>query len=171
MLLKDNYLEQIKLGIKCTNSYGSVTEVMSRLCKSDVLIDNQLYGLLFIQNTRYDFWRLYFYIQDISQIKWFYFRNVPLVAEIVVRTSKENFWSNTIQTIENKGDFKVSTIFKRLFRGKIEMDVSFVDFSSIETAQFKDLRVIQHLLEENFDLYSSRIPSLDELESMSDTIF
>ncbi|MFT4644673.1 MAG: hypothetical protein ACI8ZX_001079, partial [Planctomycetota bacterium] len=144
MLLKENYLEQIKLGIKCTNSYGSVNEVISRLNKRDVLIDNQLNGLLFIQNTRYDFWRLYFYIHDISQIQWCYFRNVSLVAEIVVRTSKKKIWSNTIQIFENKGDFKVSNIFNRMFRGKIEMDVSAVDFSSIETAQSKDLRMIQH---------------------------
>jgi GNAT superfamily N-acetyltransferase len=58
-----------------------------------------------------------------------------------------------------------------MFRDKIDMDVSGIDFSIIETAQKQDLPIVKKLLEENFDAYSDRIPSLRELEKLAETIF
>jgi hypothetical protein len=171
MMFKQKYLEQIKLGVTCTNSYEFSEQVLNRLKQKEVLINSQSKGLFFAENTSYDFWRLYFYIQDISQIEWNFFRDVPLVIEIVVRNSKKELWDSTIKTFQNKGNFKVYDTFNRMFRDKIDMDVSGIDFSIIETAQKQDLPIVKKLLEENFDAYSDRIPSLKELEKLAETIF
>jgi GNAT superfamily N-acetyltransferase len=171
MMFKQKYLEQIKLGVTCTNSYEFSEQVLNRLKQKEVLINSQSKGLFFAENTSYDFWRLYFYIQDISQIEWNFFRDVPLVIEIVVRNSKKELWDSTIKTFQNKGNFKVYDTFNRMFRDKIDMDVSGIDFSIIETAQKQDLPIVKKLLEENFDAYSDRIPSLRELEKLAETIF
>ena len=171
MMFKQKYLEQIKLGVTCTNSYEFSEQVLNRLKQKEVLINSQSKGLFFVENTSYDFWRLYFYIQDISQIEWNFFRDVPLVIEIVVRNSKKELWDSTIKTFQNKGNFKVYDTFNRMFRDKIDMDVSGIDFSIIETAQKQDLPIVKKLLEENFDAYSDRIPSLRELEKLAETIF
>ena len=87
--MKVKCLEKIQLGIKCTNSYWSSKETLSRLEERSVLIENQSDVLLFIEKTRYDFWRLYFYIQDITSVNWDFFREKILVTEIVVRNSKK----------------------------------------------------------------------------------
>lgn len=169
--MKQKYLEQIKLGIQCTNSYESSEEILRKIENSSVLINHQSHALLFIQKTRYDFWRLYFYIQDITTINWAIFKEKALIAEIVVRNSKKEKWGAILKTFEQKGRFKIYDTFNRMYRNKQEVDVQGFDFSIIETPKEEDVLKIRSLLEINFDLYSSKIPSLEELKLLKETTF
>jgi hypothetical protein len=169
--MQEKYLEQIQLGIKCTNSYSSSKETINRLEESTTIIESQSTSLLFIEKKRYDFWRLYFYIQDISKMNWAIFEEKVIVAEIIVRHSKKEFWDSTIQDFEKKGLFKIYDTFNRMYRDKQEIDIKGVDFSIIETASNEDMLQIRHLLETNFDVYSSKIPSLGELKMLKETTF
>jgi hypothetical protein len=47
--MKEKYLQQIQKGIRCTNSYWSSKDTLSKLEKSNTLIDAQLSALLFIE--------------------------------------------------------------------------------------------------------------------------
>jgi hypothetical protein len=169
--MSGKYLEKIQLGIKFTNSYGSSKEVISRLEKSSTLVENQLSALLFIEKTRYDFWRLYFYIQDITIINWTFFKEKVVIAEIIVRHSKKEKWDSIIQAFQEKGRFKIYDTFVRLYKDNIDIDVRGLDFSIIETPIERDFLAIQELLEVNFDFYSDRIPSVEELKKLTKTTF
>jgi hypothetical protein len=169
--MKEKYLEKIRLGVRCTNSYWSSREILQTLEKSSTLIDCQSKALLFVEKTRYDFWRLYFYIQDNTKVNWDIFKEKKLVTEIIVRNSKKEFWVTTIQDFEKKGQFKIYETFNRMYRNKQEVDIKDVDFSIIETASNEDMLKIRHLLETNFDVYSSKIPTLNELKILADTTF
>lgn len=169
--MKEKYLEQIQLGIKCTNSYCSSKECISRLEESTSLVENQSFALMFIEKTRYDFWRLYFYIQDITKINWVLFYEKVLVAEIIVRRSKKEKWDLIIQAFQEKGGFKIYDTFIRLYKDKIDIDVQDVDFSIIENPLEKDFLEIQQLLEVNFDFYSDRIHSVEDLKKLTKTTF
>jgi hypothetical protein len=169
--MKEKYLEKIRLGVRCTNSYWSSREILQTLEKSSTLIDCQSKALLFVEKTRYDFWRLYFYIQDNTKINWDIFKEKKLVTEIIVRNSKKEFWVTTIQDFEKKGQFKIYDTFNRMYRDKQEIDIKDVDFNIIENASNEDMLKIRHLLESNFDVYSSKIPSLDELKKLKETTF
>jgi hypothetical protein len=169
--MKEKYIEQIKLGIKCTNSYESSKEILHKLENSSVLINQQSKALLFIEKTRYDFWRFYFYIQDISLLNWSIFKEKSLISEIVVRNSKKEKWDAILKIFKEKGRFKIYDIFNRMYRDKQEIDVLGFDFSIIETANEEDVFKIRHLLETNFDLYASKIPTLEELKLLKETTF
>jgi GNAT superfamily N-acetyltransferase len=169
--MKEKYLEQIQHGIKCTNSYWSSKEIIGKLEDNATVTEIQLEALLFIEKTRYNFWRLYFYIQDITKINWDIFKEKELVAEIVVRNSKKVKWDSIVQAFEEKGAFKIYDTFNRMYRDHVETDVEDVDFNILETPVEKDLFSIQKLLEANFDLYSGRIPSLKELKTLVETTF
>jgi hypothetical protein len=169
--MKDKYLEQIQQGIKCTNSYRSSEDTLIKLEKSNTLIYNQPNALLFAEKSQYDFWRLYFYIQDITKIKWDFFQDKKLVAEIIVRQSQHEKWETTIQTFLDKGGFKLYDTFIRLYKDKIDIDIQDVDFSMVETPCAEDFLKIQELLEANFDIYCDRIPSVEELQSLAKTTF
>jgi hypothetical protein len=169
--MRKKYLTQIQRGIKCTNSYWSSKEVLTRLEKNSTLIDTQLSSLIFIEKTNYDFWRLYFYIQDVTKINWAIFKEKALIAEIVVRDSKKEKWVPILKEFEQKGRLKIYDSFIRMFRNKQDIDVEGVDFSIIETANDKDTSTIHQLIETNFDLYASRIPSVEELKTLKETTF
>ena len=169
--MKEKYLQQIQKGIRCTNSYWSSKDTLSKLEKSNTLIDAQLSALLFIEKTSYSFWRLYFYIQDFAKINWDFFKEKALVAEIVVRHSKKEKWNPVLESFEQKGGFKIYDTFNRMYRDKQDVDVKGIDFTIIEIASDKDIVTIHHLLETNFDLYSGRIPSLEELKNLTETTF
>ncbi|MGK0376367.1 MAG: GNAT superfamily N-acetyltransferase [Patiriisocius sp.] len=169
--MKGKYLDKIQLGIKSTNSYRSSKEVISDLEDSTTVIDNQLSALLFIEKTRYDFWRLYFYIQDITKINWAFFEEKSLLAEIVVRQSKKKQWDAIIQAFEKKGKFKIYDEYIRLALEKSSDNVRGTDFSVLEACHENDLISIQHLIEANFNFYSDRIPSVEELKTLTNTTF
>jgi hypothetical protein len=169
--MKVKCLEKIQLGIKCTNSYWSSKETLSRLEERSVLIENQSGALLFIEKTRYDFWRLYFYIQDITSVNWDFFREKRLVTEIVVRNSKKKKWDSIIQVFQEKGGFKVYDAYMRFYKEISNIDIIGVDFSIVETAKEKDFINIQKLIEDNFDAFSDKIPSIEELKNLSQTTF
>jgi len=164
-------IEQIELGIKCTNSYWSSIETLSKLEKSSTMTENQFSALLFIEKTRYDFWRLYFYIQDITELNWAIFKEKALVAEIVVRNSKKEKWDSILQAFEKKGEFKKYDTFTRFYKEKLEVEIQEDDFSTLETPREEDLLVIQQLIEANFNVYSDRIPSVEELKTLTKTTF
>ena len=169
--MKEKYLEQIQLGIKCTNSYWSSRETLNKLNESNVLIDNQSDALLFIEKTRYKFWRLYFYIQDVAKINLAVFKEQALIAEIVVRHSKIEKWKPIIQKFQEKGGFKLYDTFIRMYNDNINIDTKNIDFSVIEKPLEEDFIQIQILLEENFDAYSDRIQSVEELKKLAETTF
>ena len=169
--MKEKYLEQIQLGIKCTNSYWSSKETIKKLESVNVLMDSQSQVLLFIEKTRYDFWRLYFYIQDSTKVNWAIFKEKALVAEIVVRTSKKEKWDSIMQAFEKKGGFKVYDAYLRFYKEVSNIDVKGVDFTIIETSKEKDFIKIQKLIEDNFDAFSDKIPSIAELKNLSKTTF
>ena len=169
--MTEKYLKQIQLGIKCTNSYGANKEILSKLKKSSDLVDSQSHALLFVKKTHYDFWRFYFYIQDIAKVNWAFFNKKPLVAEIVVRNSKNEKWDSILQGFEKKGKFKIYDAYNRLAKEHVNINVQDVDFSIIETAIDKDFIIIQKLIEKNFDKYSDKIPSVEELKTLKETTF
>lgn len=169
--MNSTYLDKIQLGIKCTNSYWSSTQVVEKLEKSDVVTDNQEFGLFFIEENPYSFWRLYFYIQDILKVNWSFFKGKTLMAEILVRDSKKEKWNLVLQEFQNKGGFKLYDTYIRLFKEKPEIDSSGIDFSNVEVAQEIDLVEIQGLLLLNFDVRADRIPSLEELKELIETTF
>lgn len=169
--MKKKYLEQIRLGIKCTNSYWSSLETLRKLEKSSVLIENQSQGLLFVEKTRYNFWRLFFYIQDVTKINWSIFKEKELVTEMLVRNSKKDKWKTIVQAFQEKGGFEIYDTFIRLYREKLDIDLKGVDFSITETPNDEDLLTIQQLLEANFDPYCDRIPSIEELRNLAQTTY
>lgn len=169
--MKEKYLEQIQQGIKCTNSYRSSEDALIELEKDTTLIDSQSSGLLFIEKSRYNFWRFYFYIQDIAKINWDVFKEKKVVAEIIVRQSQKEKWEPIVETFQEKGGFKLYDTFIRLYKDKIDIDVHDVDFSMIDTPIEEDFLKIQQLLEANFDIYCDRIPSVEELKSLAETTF
>jgi hypothetical protein len=169
--MSELYFNRIQQGIKCTNSYWSSKETLSQLEKSNVLVENQPQALLFIKETRYDFWRLYFYVQDITKINWKFFKEKSLVAEIVVRNSKKEKWDSIIQLFHKNGSFKLYDAYKRYFKETTKIDIKGIDFSIIETSKEKDFIKIQKLIEDNFDAFSDKIPSIDELKILSHTTF
>ena len=82
--MKEKYLQQIQKGIRCTNSYWSSKDTLSKLEKSSTLINTQLSALLFIEKTSYSFWRLYFYIQDFTKINWAIFEEKALGNQLKI---------------------------------------------------------------------------------------
>jgi GNAT superfamily N-acetyltransferase len=169
--MKENYINQIQKGIKLTNSYASVKETLSLLENGSSNIDNQLYSLFFIQKTQFHFWRFYFYIQDLQKINWSFFKEKELITEIVVRDSKKEKWNLVLQEFQEKGNFKNYDSYIRLFKEKSEIKINKEDFSIIETANDLDLVFVQQLIENNFNKYSDKIPTLNELKTLVNTTF
>lgn len=169
--MKDKYLRQIQQGIKYTNSYRSSEDILSLIDNSDTLIDSQSHALLVAAKERYDFWRLYFYIQDSTKVNWDFFQEKKLVTEIIVRQSQIEKWRPIVQTFQENGKFRLYDTFIRLYKDIIDTDVEDVNFSMIETPCNEDFLVLQQLLEANFDIYCDRIPSVEELKSLAKTTF
>jgi hypothetical protein len=169
--MRENFVNQIQKGIKLTNSYWSSKETLNKLESSSSIIDNQLYSLCFIEKTPYYFWRLYFYIQDINKIEWSFFKEKALIAEIVVRDSKKEKWDLVLQKFQQKGNFKIYDSYIRLFKEKSEINVQKEDFTIIETAKDADLVFVQQLIEKNFNKYSDKIPTVNELKTLVNTTF
>ena len=84
----EKYLIQIQQGIKQTNSYWSINDVIAKL-NNNSFVESQSNALFFFKKTRYNFSRLYFYIQDIGKINWSFFQDQELIVEIVIRNSKK----------------------------------------------------------------------------------
>lgn len=165
------YLEQIKAGIKNTNCYWSSSDTLCKLTNSNNSIESQRVALFFVEKTSYGYWRLFFYIRDVQKINWSFFNQKSLIAEIVVRDSKKQQWETVLQGFQKKGQFKIYDTFNRMCRDKQEIDIEGVDFSFLKTANEEDMKAIRILLEANFDLYASKIPSLDELITLKETTF
>tara|TARA_B110000977_G_C11072247_1_gene489920 strand:+ start:520 stop:1302 length:783 start_codon:yes stop_codon:yes gene_type:complete len=171
MRRKEKYLEKIKRGINCTNSYESGKVVSSKIEKNGVLFEEQSSALLFIEKTRYKFWRFYFYIQDITQIDWAIFKEKTLIAEIVIRNSKKEKWLPIIQAFQEMGGFKVHDVYDRYFKEQTIVDVTDIDFSSLEKPNNEDFDSIQQLIELNFSPHTDKIPSVLELKEFRETTF
>lgn len=169
--MRAKYLEKIQRGIKCTNSYWSSEETLSKLEEGSLLIENQQDALLFIEKTRYEFWRFYFYIQDINKINWGVFKQKSLITEIVVRHSRKEKWDTILHAFQEKGKFKIYDEYIRVAKEKSHVNAEDFDFSIVETSHKEDFLKIQQLIETNFNLYSDKIPSVEELKALAKTTF
>lgn len=169
--MSNTYLDQIQLGIKCTNSYWSSTQVMDKLENPLVIREHQSNALWFIEETTYDFWRLYFYIQDIIKIDWTIFEQKPLIAEIIIRNSKKEKWLSIIQEFERKGNFEILDIYDRYFKEQSPLEINDIDFSVLEKPKLEDFLSLRQLIELNFNPHTDKIPSEQELKELKETTF
>lgn len=169
--MENKYLEQIQRGAKCANFYDATKEVLSRLKKPTTQIENQSHALLFVEKSRYDFWRCYFYIQDIAKVNWAIFKEKTLITEIVVRKSKIEKWKSILEVFEKNGAFIIYDAYMRFAKELPETTFKNLDFSNIQTSQEEDLVDIQQLIETNFNSYSNKIPSVDELKLLTKSTF
>tara|TARA_B110000240_G_scaffold194602_1_gene242538 strand:+ start:218 stop:991 length:774 start_codon:yes stop_codon:yes gene_type:complete len=169
--MENKYLEQIQRGAKCANFYDATKEVLSRLKKPTTQIENQSHALLFVEKSRYDFWRCYFYIQDIAKVNWAIFKEKTLITEIVVRKSKIEKWKSILEVFEKNGAFIIYDAYMRFAKELPETTFKNLDFSNIQTSQEEDLVDIQQLIETNFNSYSDKIPSVDELKLLTKSTF
>lgn len=169
--MEEKYLKQIQRGAKCANFYDSSREVLTRLKQRTTLIENQSHALLFVEKSRYDFWRCYFYIQDIAKVNWAIFKEKTLIAEIVVRNSKIEKWKSILTIFEKDGAFKIYDAYMRFAKELPEDTIKDIDYSNIQTSREEDLATIQQLIETNFNSYSDKIPSVDELKFLTKSTF
>ena len=169
--MENKYLEQIQRGAKCANFYDATKEVLSRLKKPTTQIENQSHALLFVEKSRYDFWRCYFYIQDIAKVNWAIFKEKTLITEIVVRKSKIEKWKSILEVFEKNGAFIIYDAYMRFAKELPETTFKNLDFSNIQTSQEEDLVDILQLIETNFNSYSNKIPSVDELKLLTKSTF
>ena len=169
--MENKYLEQIQRGAKCANFYDATKEVLSRLKKPTTQIENQSHALLFVEKSRYDFWRCYFYIQDIAKVNWAIFKEKTLITEIVVRKSKIEKWKSILEVFEKNGAFIIYDAYMRFAKELPETTFKNLDFSNIQISQEEDLVDILQLIETNFNSYSNKIPSVDELKLLTKSTF
>lgn len=137
--------------------------------------DSQLFeengDILLFVNTEYGFQQLYFWLQKSNR------QNVPnncfykqkIVIEFLTLENKIednidiNYWLKLKQFYNFRNYTRMFQVGRPL--------ISDLDSSIIETPVEDDLYEIKRILEQNFDIYSERIPEINELKKLANSTY
>jgi acyl carrier protein/GNAT superfamily N-acetyltransferase len=151
-----------------TNSFLSDFDIKNELTEVSSDLHNEF---LFANSvTKYNFRYLYFWfnLNYIEKVKIALNDSFKYVIEVVLL--KNDILETIIPKFLTSNNFFEYRTFNRMILIK---DKNFDFKPSIEICFPKenDLRSIQEILESNFDIYSERIPTIDELRKLSKTTF
>jgi acyl carrier protein len=157
-------LSKVKEKPFVTNCYMMEHELFNTEQSSNFDIQIGSDSFCFYKNTNYNFKQMYFYVNHNEILK-----NNPLewkeycfVTEVV---TLDKFSDKNLQIkkwLNIQGNYHYRT-FLRMYSINIS-NFDDIDFSNVENPKGSDFEEIKEQLEVNFDIYSERIPSVEELK-------
>lgn len=128
-------------------------------------------GILLLEKTRYNFYKLLFFSKDIKKIDWNVFGDKQLTLSVIIRKSKWDDWISTFDKIKFEGKFKSRGKYVRMAIPLLEQGLELEPSLVINNPVDYELEELQKLLEENFDIYAEYIPSLKDLQDFRESTY
>lgn len=168
--MQEQVLSKIKKGIRNTNSFLPINIVKQKIDNKEVEIVEDNFFLGLIEKSEYDFSYLYFYIENRLEFDLKVLENKQnLIVDVIFSERKQKNWFPIINKFSECG-FKKHTSFNRMALSNPSRIENYQS-DKVVTATSEDLPLIKLFLEENFDVYAERIPTIKELEKLSETTY
>jgi acyl carrier protein len=125
----------------------------------------------FFKKTNHNFEKMYFYTTQNALLTKnpIVENNSNIVSEILVLEREEQKLAQIKNWLTSQGNYHYHTVF-RMNRVKQVQDHD-KNFSLIQNPNENDLEVILKILEQNFDKYTERIPTLEKLKELKSSIY
>lgn len=138
-------------------------------CVFDNLITEEVF--CFLKKTNYDFKNMYFYANQTALLVSFPFQynETCFVTEVLVLEKEVEKLLQISNWLNTQGNYHYHTVF-RMFRVKQEQEND-LNYALIQNPNENDFEVLLNILEQNFDKYTDRIPSLEKLKELKNSIY
>jgi len=164
-------LTQLKEKPFVTNCFMTEREIFDN--NDSCIFDNQITDevFCFFKKTNHDFKNMFFYAtQNALLAKNPILHKEPYVVTEVFVLEHEVEKSLLIKNwLNSQGNYHCHTVFRmNRIRHEQEHDIN---YSLIQNPNENDFEVILKILEKNFDKYTERIPTLEKLKELKDSIY
>ena len=164
-------LSKIKENPFVTNCFMTEREIFDNndSCNFDNQITDEVF--CFFKKTNLDFNNMFFYAtQNALQAKNpILHKETNVVTEVFVLENEVEKSLQIKNWLNSQGSFHYHTVF-RMNRVKQEQEHD-INYSLIQNPNENDLDVILKILEKNFDKYTERIPTLEKLKELKNSIY
>ena len=162
-MLELSFLNELMQAPIFSNYYSIHTELFDNngKCKYEFRKQDRL--ICIFKETGYLFKRMFFFLdkESLNEKVVLLIEKDLFVTEFVYSESQEDQGNLISNWLINNNNFHYKT-FMRMFKNVIE-DYSDVDFTKVQNPSFEDINEIQKKLEDNFNILSERIPTVEEL--------
>jgi acyl carrier protein/N-acetylglutamate synthase-like GNAT family acetyltransferase len=162
-MLELSFLNELIQASVFTNFYSIHTELFDNYGKCKYEFRKQDGMVCIFKETGYFFKRMFFFLDKVRlNEKVGLFNDKDLfVSEFVYSESQKDQEKLISNWLIKNNNFHYKT-FMRMFKTGIE-DYSDVDFAKVQNPSHEDIYEIKNILENNFDILSERIPTIEEL--------
>lgn len=137
------------------------------------LFDNQFTDefFCFFKKTKYDFENMFFYVNQslLSKKEIIQWKKTCFVTEFLTLENNEETKFIVNQWLNEQGSFLYRSVFRMYYLKPIQEN--YVFDSRVQNPTDNDFNEILFLLEQNFDKYSERIPTIEKLKSWQKSTF
>lgn len=127
--------------------------------------------ICFFKETNTDFKNMYFFAAQNALLtkNLIVNKESKIVTEVFVLEHEKEKLAQIKNWLTSQGNYHYHTVF-RMNRVKQEVEQD-VNFSLIQNPNENDFEVILKILEQNFDKFTERIPTLEKLKELKNTIY
>lgn len=138
-------------------------------CFFEHQIENQVF--CFYKNTNYDFKNMYFYANTTALLAKnpIAFKADRFVTEVIVLEHEVEKSLQIKNWLNAQGNYHYHTVF-RMNRVQKEHEDD-MNYSLIQNPDDNDLKDLATILEQNFNKYTERIPTLEKLKELQNSIY
>ncbi len=141
----------------------------NQVCKFENQSTNEVF--CFFKKTKYNYENMFFYanhstLSNYTQIQW---KKARFVTEFLTLENNTETLSQVNQWLNQQGSYLYRTVYRMYFLKTIQQN--YVFDSRVEHPSENDFEEILFLLEQNFDKYSERIPTLEKLKLWQKSTF
>ncbi len=170
-MLELSFLNELMQASVFSNYYSIHTELFDNYGKCKYEFRKQDGMVCIFKETGYFFKRMFFFLDKVrlNEKVGFFNEKDLFVSEFVYLESQKDQEKLISNWLINNNNFHYKT-FMRMFKTVIE-DYNDVDFTKVQNPSFEDIHEIQKKLEDNFDILSERIPTIEELVKIKDSTY
>ncbi len=170
-MLELSFLNELMQASFFSNYYSIHTELFDNDGKCKYEFRKQDGIICVFKETGYFFKRMFFFLdKENLNVKVGFFNEKDLfISEFVYSESQKDQENLISNWLINNNNFHYKT-FMRMFKTVIE-DYNDVDFTIVQNPSFEDIHEIKKKLENNFDILSERIPTIEELVEIKNSTY
>jgi acyl carrier protein len=157
------FFNELKQASFYTNYYSIDRELFDNDGKCKYEFRRQDGLICIFKETDYFFKRMFFFLdkERLNEKADIFKKEDLFVSEVVYSESQKDQENLISDWLINNSNFHYKT-FVRMYK-TVKEDYNKVDFLTIQTPSFEDVWEINKILEDNFDILSEKIPSIEEL--------
>ena len=170
-MLELSFLNELMEASFFSNYYSIHTELFDNDGKCKYEFRKQDGIICVFKETGYFFKRMFFFLnkENLNEKVDFFNEKDLFISEFVYSESQKDQENLISNWLINNNNFHYKT-FMRMFKTVIE-DYSDVDFTKVQNPSFEDIHEIKKKLEDNFDILSERIPTIEELVEIKNSTY